>query len=365
MNAATILSQPLHQQPVHMQHIHNQSAAPYHSPHHTPSHQQSAFQPPDPASTTTIEPIHTAAALVPMSSPTPAHSMQPPSSIISQMGHLIPMPRLDTSQATLSQLSHEFVAPHTAPPLGRNGPNPRLYHFGSDASFNPNGYRPTFQSESHEAREELLTSELRRLKPINRTPNVSRPTTPEQHIGNGSRKRRLSDASNGENGHHDFKRPRASPSSPAMSKQHRSRRRSSLPQLPNIPSSSTPTSSTRPTAGRRRSSPPASANSRNAKREHLNDEQKRQNHIMSEQKRRNQIRLGFEELHKLVPELREGGLSKSNVLMETAAFLEAVVTRNKEIRRRMGLPEPPVIPVGRTTKSKERDDEDIKTEIEE
>jgi len=80
----------------------------------------------------------------------------------------------------------------------------------------------------------------------------------------------------------------------------------------------------------------SSAASARAKRENLNDEQKRQNHIASEQKRRNQIRIGFEELHRLVPDLQEGGLSKSNVLMESAAFLEKLVDTNKKLRQRLG-----------------------------
>jgi len=37
-----------------------------------------------------------------------------------------------------------------------------------------------------------------------------------------------------------------------------------------------------------------------------------------------------------VPDLQEGGLSKSNVLMESAAFLESLVVSNRELRRRLG-----------------------------
>ena len=88
------------------------------------------------------------------------------------------------------------------------------------------------------------------------------------------------------------------------------------------------------TAKRRRSSTSGAKPTR----ENLSEEQKRSNHIMSEQKRRNLIKSGFEELHIIVPELRQGGLSKSNVLVETANFLEKIIHTNKELLRAMGLP---------------------------
>lgn len=65
-------------------------------------------------------------------------------------------------------------------------------------------------------------------------------------------------------------------------------------------------------------------------RENLTEEQKRSNHILSEQKRRNLIKRGFDDLHELVPELKNGSLSKSNVLMEAANFLEALIVDNKK-----------------------------------
>lgn len=84
---------------------------------------------------------------------------------------------------------------------------------------------------------------------------------------------------------------------------------------------------------RRRSSTTAASK---PPRENLTEEQKRSNHIMSEQKRRDLIKRGFEDLHILVPELRQGGLSKSSVLMEAATFLERLVKVNGELRRRLG-----------------------------
>jgi hypothetical protein len=63
-------------------------------------------------------------------------------------------------------------------------------------------------------------------------------------------------------------------------------------------------------------------------RENLSEQQK---HILSEQKRRNLIKRGFDDLHDLVPEIRNGGLSKSSVLMEAANFLDRLVRENGEL----------------------------------
>ena len=68
--------------------------------------------------------------------------------------------------------------------------------------------------------------------------------------------------------------------------------------------------------------------SQKMQRENLTEEQKRNNHILSEQKRRNLIKRGFDDLHDLVPEIRNGGLSKSSVLMEAGNFLEKIIQDN-------------------------------------
>ncbi|KAH7075688.1 hypothetical protein BKA63DRAFT_413832, partial [Paraphoma chrysanthemicola] len=73
-----------------------------------------------------------------------------------------------------------------------------------------------------------------------------------------------------------------------------------------------------------------------AQRENLTEEQKRSNHILSEQKRRNLIKRGFDELHDLVPEIRNGGLSKSSVLTEAANFLEKLIEENIAFRQLAG-----------------------------
>ncbi|KAH9875108.1 hypothetical protein J1614_004596 [Plenodomus biglobosus] len=72
----------------------------------------------------------------------------------------------------------------------------------------------------------------------------------------------------------------------------------------------------------------ASAAAQKLQRENLTEEQKRSNHILSEQKRRNLIKRGFDDLHDLVPEIRNGGLSKSSVLTEAGNFLEKLIQDN-------------------------------------
>ncbi|ORY63989.1 uncharacterized protein BCR38DRAFT_301822, partial [Pseudomassariella vexata] len=71
------------------------------------------------------------------------------------------------------------------------------------------------------------------------------------------------------------------------------------------------TASVNETPGKRRKS---NANGSKPPRENLSDEQKRQNHILSEQKRRTLIKEGFEDLQEIIPNLKNGGYSKSAML---------------------------------------------------
>lgn len=79
---------------------------------------------------------------------------------------------------------------------------------------------------------------------------------------------------------------------------------------------------------RRKSSSAAQARASALARKNLTEEQKRENHIKSEQKRRNIIKEGYRELNQLVPNLKQGGFSKSNVLTETVRELEGLQAGN-------------------------------------
>jgi hypothetical protein len=72
-------------------------------------------------------------------------------------------------------------------------------------------------------------------------------------------------------------------------------------------------------------------------RENLTDDQKRENHIRSEQRRRTLIKIGFDDLGKLVPGLRNDGgpLSKSTVLEKAAIYLETILEGNHKLKLRL------------------------------
>jgi len=71
-------------------------------------------------------------------------------------------------------------------------------------------------------------------------------------------------------------------------------------------------------------------------RENLTEEQKRNNHILSEQKRRDLIKQGYKDLNEVVPAVRGGGLSKSQILVEAANFLEGLIEGNERYRGVIG-----------------------------
>ncbi|KAK3943526.1 hypothetical protein QBC46DRAFT_34660 [Diplogelasinospora grovesii] len=82
-----------------------------------------------------------------------------------------------------------------------------------------------------------------------------------------------------------------------------------------------------PAPGKRRKSTPSS-NAVKKARENLTEEEKRENHIKSEQKRRVLIKEGYDNLTELVPGLKDGQQSKSEVLRMAHDFLDALVKSN-------------------------------------
>jgi hypothetical protein len=328
---AAILTPSVHQQPL-------QSPMPLQSgPYQNPQYQQARSyqtQVMQPMASASIEPIHTQEAISGITSADVLPAMQQTSAIMALI------PRIDTTSGTLGNVP--YTGPHTAPILGSLSEdpqaNPRLYHFGSDSNFDSSGFRPTSDFERHDFRAEQLTSELRRLKPINRTPDATRDPTPESTPNN--RKRRASGMDADDESHERPKRARlGDPNATTVDPEELARtraRRASAPTAPRARRGGSLSNIGVIGGAPGGSATMSAAATARAKRENLNDEQKRQNHIASEQKRRNQIRIGFEELHRLVPDLQEGGLSKSNVLMESAAFLENLVETNRKLKQRLG-----------------------------
>jgi Helix-loop-helix DNA-binding domain len=333
---ATILSQPVH-------HAQNYLSPQMASQQRVFQQQQSQMSLQSSTTTPVMEPIHTQAALESLAADhnnSNGHNHHHLSLHSSGLMNLIP--RLDTSAATLqSNALPHFTVPQTAPPLasrrnrfGTRDPNPRLYDFGTDTRFEANGFRPGSEQERHDFREERLTEELKMLKPINRTPNPSVPPSPAYaHVGHGQYTDLMSSGvkRQREDDLDDSPSKRARGDSPGPKR----KRRASAPGAPTISSAK---KHKRGTSDDQDDAELKAEEARQAsKRDPLNDEQKRQNHIASEQKRRNQIREGFEDLNKIVPDLKEGGFSKSAVLVEVAAFAMKLIRNNDELRKRLGI----------------------------
>ncbi|TGJ87115.1 hypothetical protein E0Z10_g1689 [Xylaria hypoxylon] len=105
------------------------------------------------------------------------------------------------------------------------------------------------------------------------------------------------------------------------------RKRKSKTELIESPGSS---SAMQEVSGKRRKSAP---NQSKAPRENLTDAQKRENHIKSEQKRRGAIKEGFDDLNFIVPNLQNGGYSKSSVLNMTGEWLDLLIKGNQILEK--------------------------------
>jgi hypothetical protein len=73
----------------------------------------------------------------------------------------------------------------------------------------------------------------------------------------------------------------------------------------------------------------------NPRRGSLTGEQKRTNHILSEQKRRNLLKQGFDDIYSLVPDLHEGGFSRSAVLAQAVEWLEDMLRGNELLKAQL------------------------------
>ncbi|KAI1740568.1 hypothetical protein F4680DRAFT_91987 [Xylaria scruposa] len=106
------------------------------------------------------------------------------------------------------------------------------------------------------------------------------------------------------------------------------KKRKSKGDLNGSPESS---SATQEVSGKRRKS---AASQPKPPRENLTDAQKRENHIKSEQKRRGAIKEGFDDLVFIVPNLQNGGYSKSSMLNLAGDWLESLIHDNQEMEKR-------------------------------
>ncbi|KAF2808920.1 uncharacterized protein BDZ99DRAFT_42192 [Mytilinidion resinicola] len=260
------------------------------------------------------------------------------------------IPRHDEDGSIGASIAAQFAQiqqQHTYQVQKTDSQRPRLrqYTYGTDNSFNPAGYVVASPSDTAEAVTKRLMHDLRTLEPATKAVMPSaentRPSSPVVQRSSTHGISRPAPSEHSENDSSDDDDGRA-PKRRRKSNHHSSQAGDSADNnnssnthrksITNISSrNGKPRRSAQDdAASRKRKSPSAS---QKAQRENLTEEQKRSNHILSEQKRRNLIKSGFEELHDLVPELRNGGLSKSNVLMEAANFLDQLIKGNEQCRR--------------------------------
>lgn len=223
----------------------------------------------------------------------------------------------------IQQHNQQNEAEHN--PLFQTSDFKRSYTFGTDSSFNsPAGFAapPTRGHEDANARPsrtgqdhaDLIVRSIMGAPATDVGPTEST-QAPPMRAENGSDKDKSEPESSGDE---SSERPR------------KKRKRSKLRAAKDSPRKVARNAKTRRTSlaeetnGRKR----PSAAAQKLYRENLSEEQKRFNHILSEQKRRNLIKQGFDDLHDLVPEIRNGGLSKSSVLTEAGNFLEKLIQDN-------------------------------------
>ena len=235
----------------------------------------------------------------------------------------------------------------------------KFYKFGSDGNFGSNGYNLPPRQETEEEITKRLLQDMKAMRqhtPSNTQPSspklkftarrslsrersfITKPLTehhetyPDNTKSDVKSKRRKHDANSSEEG----SEPESLTGYQAQNQRSSTMktikgRKASHEGYSNAVSAASYSS---PSVKRRKSQ---ASSSQKASRENLTDEQKRNNHILSEQKRRNLIKQGFEDLHILVPELRSGSFSKSNVLVEAAVFLENLVMGNEELAAKLGV----------------------------
>tara|TARA_R110002003_G_scaffold9_11_gene452 strand:+ start:15099 stop:16370 length:1272 start_codon:yes stop_codon:yes gene_type:complete len=203
----------------------------------------------------------------------------------------------------------------------------RSYTFGTDDSFNnPTGFSAAHGQESTEQVTQRLLRDMRHAQVLARTPEVDRdlisPTGhPPSALPDSASDDEQSDVTTSDEDEDD--RP--------SKKRRKSTHGKGGSQKRARHGKARKTSAVEENGKKKRSS-----SAQKAQRENLTEEQKRSNHILSEQKRRNLIKRGFDELHDLVPEIRNGGLSKSSVLTEAANFLEKLIEENIAFRQLAG-----------------------------
>ncbi|KAL5119025.1 hypothetical protein ACEQ8H_003154 [Pleosporales sp. CAS-2024a] len=205
----------------------------------------------------------------------------------------------------------------------------RPYTFGTDDSFNnPAGFHPPAAQDPADQTTHRLMRDMRRSQPslpnmaAHANPNFSGRLHPSQ-----SRPTEQSDDEQSEEASSEEEQEDDDDVKPAK------KRRKNKPNKDSSPQKMARNGRNRKASTADDSKKKRASAAQKLQRENLTEEQKRSNHILSEQKRRNLIKRGFDDLHDLVPEIRNGGLSKSSVLTEAANFLETLIMDNNKFRK--------------------------------
>lgn len=207
---------------------------------------------------------------------------------------------------------------------------PRAYSYGTDSAFNSTGYNAPDPNLANNA-ERRVMNDLRTAQPLVRATNGESSSTPVRS--------RFSETNLMQPDSDDGPSPQGTESEDKRpAKKRKMTKKSLVKKEEGSPARPRKNSSPRRNSKARNSVDEGSGKKKRSsvqkpQRENLTDAQKRNNHILSEQKRRNLIKRGFDELNEIVPELRNGGLSKSGVLTEAANFLESIVNDNERYLR--------------------------------
>ncbi|KAJ4297462.1 hypothetical protein N0V90_005353 [Kalmusia sp. IMI 367209] len=243
------------------------------------------------------------------------------------------LPNHDVPGSVDATITSQFAnstarAKHEAEQQERARPSlKRSYTYGTDSSFHASGFQPSSKHESEEVVTSRLIRELQHAQPLARPvpghTNGTLQTAGHVHLpvaadDSDSNEERASDETSADDDEEKRRKKRRKRPSPAKNGKRKS--------ISGPSSSKNRKASIDDRVKKPRSKSMAS---QKPQRENLTEEQKRNNHILSEQKRRNLIKRGFDDLHDLVPEIRNGGLSKSGVLTEAANFLEQLIQDNQ------------------------------------
>lgn len=296
----------------------------------------------------------------PHSSSFSGHSSIPMAVSVSQQQQQQPQSAGPVRNGSVSAANpHDIYAMRAAQSHLANRNNiPTSFNFGSDMNFNASGYMPPANRETETQVTERLMGTINALEPA--SADSTQPSTPVmnrhlmgshgygaihmpeqvsvtsqpkqdgimpngfelQPVRPGKRKRTVSDDQ-------DDAARRNSTGSGGLQDNPPSAR----PRSTKLRKTSHGTDSAASSGPRRRNT---STGGTKPFRVNLTEEEKRNNHILSEQKRRNLIKNGFDELNHLVPELQVGGMSKSNILLEVASFIQTLLDGNKELCQILG-----------------------------